>query len=109
MSEDKRKNPRIDFYLPVTIKGHEGVKEIKDFSLSGLFVEVEDPSGFARGDMINLVIELPYDKPIVVKARVMRLTDKGIGVEFVDLHPEDLIALGECFDIFKYTIPMPES
>jgi hypothetical protein len=30
MSHDKRKDPRIDFYLPVTIKGQQGLKKNRE-------------------------------------------------------------------------------
>ncbi|MBW1896218.1 MAG: PilZ domain-containing protein [Deltaproteobacteria bacterium] len=110
MSKEERKSPRIDFYQPLTIKGYEGVTRIKDFSLSGLFIEVEDPSRFLPGDDINLVLEFPYgNKPIVAKARVMRVTDEGIGVQFGELYPEERIELEDCFDLFKDTVPMSQS
>ena len=109
MSEEQRKSPRIDFHVPLTIKGHEGVRRIKDFSLSGLFIDVEDPSQFAQGDEITLVLELPYpDRPIEVKARVTRLTGDGIAVEFGELYPAHRVALEECFSVFRHTVPMPE-
>jgi len=110
MKKDQRKTPRIDFHQPLSIKGHEGVRKIRDFSLSGLFIEVEDPSRFIPGDDINLVLDLPYgNKPFVVNARVMRVADEGIGVQFGELDPEERIELEDCFELFKETAPMPPS
>jgi Tfp pilus assembly protein PilZ len=110
MAKEKRGKTRIDFYLPVTIKGHQGLKKIKDFSLSGLFIEMKDTSQFKQGDEIDLVMELPHEKnPIEPKARVAHVTGEGIGVEFVDLSPQHAMALEYCFHIFKDTIPLADS
>ena len=109
MAKEKRGKARIDFHLPVTIKGHQGLKKIKDFSLSGLFIEMKDTSEFKQGDEIDLVMELPHEKkPIEPKARVAHVTGEGIGVEFVDLSPQHAMALEYCFHIFKDTIPLAD-
>ncbi|NVM23367.1 MAG: PilZ domain-containing protein [Desulfobacterales bacterium] len=108
MDKDKRKTPRIDFYLPVVIKGHKGVRKVKDFSLGGVFIQIEDVSGFKQGDEIELVIELPHEKDAIeVRARIMRVTSNGIGAEFVDLSPQHAMALEFCFHLFKNTVPFP--
>ena len=110
MANEKRGNVRIDFHLPVTIKGHQGLKKIKDFSLSGLFIEMKDTSQFKEGDEIDLVVELPHEKnPIEPKARIAHVTGEGIGVQFVDLSPQHAMALEYCFHIFKDTIPLADS
>jgi hypothetical protein len=110
MAKEKRGKARIDFHLPVTIKGHQGLKKIKDFSLSGLFIEMKDTSQFKQGDEIDLVMELPHEKnPIEPKARVAHVTGEGIGVEFVDLSPQHAMTLEYCFHIFKDTIPLADS
>ena len=110
MSQDKRRDPRIDFFLQVMINGHQGPQKIKDFSLSGLFIKVQDPSRFKEGDEIDLVMKLPHENdPVRVKARIMHVTMGGIGVEFVDLQPQDAMALEYCFHVFKNTMPIPGS
>ena len=110
MDDNKRKNPRIDFYLPVTIKGHQGLGKIKDFSMGGVFVEIQDTSDFKQGDEIDLVMELPYEKNAMqVKARIARVIKDGIGVEFVGLSPQDAMALEYCFHVFRHTMPLPGS
>lgn len=110
MGMDKRKHPRIDFHLDVTIRGHEGIVEVRDFSLGGLFVHVGDASGFKEGNVIWLVMKLPHEKnPLRVKAQIMRVIKDAIAVEFVDLLPQDAMTLEYCFHIFKDTVPMPGS
>jgi len=112
MGKEKRRNARIDFYLPVTIKGHQGLKKVKDFSLGGLFIfiEMQDTSRFKQGNEIDLIMKLPHEKnPIELKARVARVTGKGIGAEFVDLSPRDAMALEYCFNVFKHTVPLADS
>lgn len=107
MGKEGRKAPRIDFYLPVMIKGYKGLNKTRDFSLSGLFIQVQGTSRFKQGDEIELVMKLPQEKNAIrVKARVMRVTSKGIGVEFVDLSTQHAMALEYCFHVFKHTIPL---
>ena len=109
MSEDKRKNPRIDLYVQVRIK-HQGVHKVKDLSLSGLFIQLQDTSQFKQGDEIELVMRLPEEKdPMRLNARVARVITAGIGVEFVDLPPKAEVALEYCFNVFKHTLPLPGS
>jgi hypothetical protein len=89
------------------IKGYQGPTEIHDLSLGGLFIHVKDPSQFKEGDVIDLVMELPFEKdPIEIKAKIMRVTARGIGVEYVDLLPQHAMALEQCFHIFKHTMPI---
>jgi hypothetical protein len=106
--EDRRKLPRIDFHLPVAIGGQKGLKEIRNFGVVGVFIQTENPSQFKIGSRILLVTKLPHEKkPMRVRAEVIHVSEKGIGVEFLDVIPEDIMALERCFSIFKHTIPMP--
>ncbi|NVL89864.1 MAG: PilZ domain-containing protein [Desulfobacterales bacterium] len=110
MGKAERKNPRIDFYLPVTIKGHQGLNKVIDLSMGGLLIQIEDTSPFKIGDEVDLVIKLPHEKnAIQVKARVARVIKEGIGVEFIDLSPRDQMSLEYCFHVFKSTVPLPNS
>jgi c-di-GMP-binding flagellar brake protein YcgR len=109
MSEDKRKKPRIDLYVEVRIK-HQGLHKVKDLSLSGLFIRLQDTSQFKQRDEIELIMKLPGEKdPMRLKARVARVITDGIGVEFVDLLPQEEMALEYCFNVFKHTLPLPGS
>ena len=103
---EKRKRPRIDLHTPVWMK-HEAVHEVQDFSLSGLFIRT---SRFVPGDRIQLVMKLPEEtKSVQLEARITRVTAEGIGVEFLDAPPQDRISLECCFDVFKHTVPIPDS
>lgn len=107
MGLNQRKNPRIDFHLAVMIKGYEGPTEIQDLSLGGLFIRVTDPPQFEQGDEVDLVIQLPFEEdPMEVKAKIVRVTAEGVGVEYVDLLPQHAMALEQCFHIFKHTMPI---
>jgi hypothetical protein len=109
MSEDKRRNPRIDLYVQVRIK-HQGLHKVKDLSLSGLFVQTPDPGHFKKGDEIELVLQLPdEDESMRLEARVARVTPEGIGVEFLRVPAKNQVALEYCFNIYRHTIPIPGS
>lgn len=106
MSAEKRKRPRIDLDAQVRIK-HEGVYEVKDFGLGGLFIRSPQ---FKPGDKIELVMSLPEEpKPVRLQARITRVTAEGIGVEFSNVPPQSKIPLEYCFNVFKHTLPIPDS
>jgi hypothetical protein len=106
MRAENRKRPRIDLDTPVRIK-HEGVYNVKDFGLRGLFIRSPQ---FKPGDKIELRMSLPEEPtPVRLEARITRVTAEGIGVEFLDVPPQSKIALEYCFDVFKHTLPMPDS
>ena len=109
MSKEKRKEPRIDLLVQVKVK-HQGLYQVKDLSLSGLFILTPNASQFETGDEIELFMQLPSeDKPMRLDARVARVATDGIGVEFVKVRLNQQIALQYCFDIFKHTLPLPNS
>ncbi|MBW1744434.1 MAG: PilZ domain-containing protein [Deltaproteobacteria bacterium] len=106
MDVEKRKNPRIDFHLKLTVEGYKGTTEIRDFSLGGLLIQVDDPSHFNQGDVIHLVMLLPFeDKPIDIKAKVARVTPEGVGLEYINLLPYQEMIIEQCFHIFRSTMP----
>jgi hypothetical protein len=106
ISAERRKSPRIDLYTSVWVK-HETVHNVKDFSLNGLFIRT---SRFMPGDRIQLVMKLPEEtKSVQLQARITRVTAEGIGVEFLDAPPQDRMSLESCFDVFKHTVPIPDS
>ncbi|MBW2037340.1 MAG: PilZ domain-containing protein [Deltaproteobacteria bacterium] len=108
MGRDKRREPRIDFHLPISIKGHTGVYSIRNFSLVGVFIKTPTPSEFKVGEEIEVIARLPNEKrPIHAKAKVAHVKRNGIGIEFVDILPQDAMALKFCFHVFKHTIPYP--
>jgi hypothetical protein len=106
MRAEKRKRPRIDLDAQVRMK-HEGVYDVKDFGLSGLFIRSPQ---FKPGDKVELLVRLPEEpKPVRLEARITRVTAEGIGVEFLDVPPQSKIPLEYCFNVFKHTLPMPDS
>ena len=108
MDEEKRITPRIDFDHEVLIKDTKGIKKIKNFSTRGAFIETEDPLQFKRGDRIGIVTRLPLErKAMLIKARVVYISSKGIGVQFYDLWGKEAEAVDYTFEVFKGTIPLP--
>ena len=109
MSKEKRKDPRIDLFVQVRIK-HQGLHKVKDLSLSGLFIQTPNTSQFKTGDQIEVAMRLPLeDKLTRLDARVARVATNGIGVKFVKVPSNEQVALRYCFDIFKHTLPLPNS
>jgi hypothetical protein len=102
------RHPRIDFNLRIEVVGHEGSHVIKNLSLGGLLVQTEAASDIRTGDEIDLKIKFPLEMfAIKVSPRIARVTGSAIGVELVNLLPQDAMALEHCFHMFKDTIPRP--
>jgi c-di-GMP-binding flagellar brake protein YcgR len=108
MSEDKRKNPRIDIQFQVI---HVGLKRerphtVRDLSMGGLFIETAEPSAFRQEDEIEIVMREPADNKLMcLEARVVYVGKDGIGVELLNLSDEDRQILQACFDLFRHTLP----
>ena len=110
MGKEKRRVPRIDVYFPLTVKRHDGARKIRDLSLTGLFIEVEDTSSFQERDEVDLVIEIPYEENAMeVRARIVRVIRDGMGVEFVDILPQNAHVLEYWFNVYRHTVPIPDS
>ncbi|MDQ7032933.1 MAG: PilZ domain-containing protein [Desulfonauticus sp.] len=82
--KDRRRYLRRPFFIE--IKYSDGEKVLRNFSrdisAKGVFIESKDP--IEVGSNINLTIQLPGVKfPIQTRARVVRKSPDGIGVEFV--------------------------
>jgi len=110
MTNEHRKDPRIDFHLDVAVKGKKGSQQICNFSPNGLFFGTEDPWQYKVGDEICVVMSLPNEQgPLELNARVVHVSEKGVGIEFMNLQPEDAVSVEYCFHIFKHTTPLPGS
>ena len=100
---EKRKSSRTKCQMSVTISGRQGQKEIQDFALYGVFIRTENSSQFNSGDEIYLTMKLPdQDKQLQVIARVVHVSEKGIGAEFMDLPAEHATSMEYCYNIIKH-------
>ena len=104
---EKRKNPRVDIHFQVKIGMKQEVPhQVQDLSVGGLFIETTNPSEFREEDEIELVMREPADNKLMrLDARVAHVGKNGIGVEFLNVTPEDQKALKTCFDVFRHTLP----
>ena len=110
MTNEHRKEPRIDFHLDVAVKGKKESQQVLNFSPNGLFLDIEDPWQYNVGDEISLIMRLPNEQePLELNARVAHVSAKGVGIEFINLRPQDAMSVEYCFHIFKHTTPLPGS
>ncbi|NVM23191.1 MAG: PilZ domain-containing protein [Desulfobacterales bacterium] len=104
---ERRRSPRIDFHHPLMIRDQQGLKKTRNLGIHGAFVQIENSSQFKGGERIHLFMKLPFEKKVThAKARVAHISHKGIGVEFVDLAPQDATSIERSFNIFRHTVPM---
>jgi hypothetical protein len=110
MEKNRRLTPRIGFHQDVIIDRPRKVRKLKDFSKSGAFILTDDPSQFKLGNRIRLFMKFPLEeKPTIMHAEVTRIEEKGIGVKFIDLVGRNADAVEYNFEVFKGTLPLPET
>jgi hypothetical protein len=112
VNDEKRRGTRFELVCPVRISGFEGEKRITDISPGGVFIECGNASqcGFQTGQILHLFMKLPTkDTPIVVKAQVRHVGDRGIGCKFVELGERNEEAIRQCISVFKDTLPIAEN
>ena len=109
VSDELRKTPRIDFHCPVIIEGFKGEKRITDISLKGVFIQCEYTlrRRLQVGQKLALFMKFPLQgHPIHVNARVVNVTECGIGCQFIELNQSSREAIEYCFNVFKHTLPI---
>jgi hypothetical protein len=94
---EKRKSFRIDYELEIEVWGRRGPNKIANLSTRGVFIYSAKPSQFKPGDEIDIVLNFPFEEEAMkIKAQVVRVTDLGIGVEFMNLGFGHIRALERC-------------
>jgi len=107
--QDRRDAARIDLEFPVAIGGRHGQFILSNLSSNGLFIKCIDPYSFMILDSIVIKMKPPLEKESVkVKAEIVRITDEGIGVEFIDLAPHEDEIIRGWVNLYCITAPLPE-
>ncbi|MBI5894604.1 MAG: PilZ domain-containing protein [Desulfobacterales bacterium] len=107
VDEDFRRQPRIEFQLPVSIIGFEVQAYILDFSLEGFYIQVDRAADFNEGQSLRLALRFPAERNLsMIKVRVARIDTHGIGCEFIDLEPTMKELIDRNFEIFSSTLPI---
>jgi len=107
VNKDYRRQPRIEFQLPVSIIGFEVQASILDFSLEGFYIQVECAADFNEGQSLRLALRFPSERILsMIKVKVARIDAHGIGCEFIDLEPATKELVDRNFEIFSCTLPI---
>jgi hypothetical protein len=102
-----RQQPRIEFYLPVSIVGMNVQASIADFSLCGFYIQLDSTDYFSKNQSLRLILRLPGEKAsTMIKVKVVRIEKQGIGCEFIDLDAKTKKLLETNFEIFRWTLPI---
>jgi len=112
VDDEKRKGARIEIVFPVRISGFQGETRVTDISMGGVFIECENALGskFQKGQILHLFMHLPTEnKPMIEKAEVRYVGDRGIGCKFVGLSQQNEQAIRQCISVFKDTLPIAQN
>jgi hypothetical protein len=90
MSENNRQFPREDIQIEVELSFLEDESRTvitRDMSQGGLFLCLKDHEHYPMGEMVNLNYKDPFSDytPIEKDAVIVRHTDDGIAVAFVEI------------------------
>lgn len=85
--ENKREHERIPLSVDVKVShpdiGEKLVKT-KNISDSGLFILVEPTEMPAIGEVVEGQVQGVIDDPPVVKMKIVRMEDDGLGLQFIE-------------------------
>ncbi|MDT8451567.1 MAG: PilZ domain-containing protein [Gammaproteobacteria bacterium] len=90
MSENNRRHTRHDVQIDVTLTLMEDdarAMQTRDLSEGGMFLETATPSDFPMGEMVhvNYLNPLRDNDDTDVDAIIVRVSDNGIGVAFIEM------------------------
>jgi c-di-GMP-binding flagellar brake protein YcgR len=108
VSQDKRKQPRVDCDCLAVIASYSGNARLTDISLGGCFVALgSGSSGVQIGKIFNLAVKFPTEDRILdFKAKIIRADKRGLACQFVALKQHEREALQRFFDFAKETQPL---
>lgn len=91
MSENNRRHERHDIQIDVSLTLMENTPKIMqthDISNGGMFLNTSTPSDFPLGEMVHIKYNNPLSNntEIEVDAIIVRLSDNGVGVAFIDMN-----------------------
>jgi hypothetical protein len=108
MENEQRKAPRIAFRLNVLMKGKKIPGKILNFSTAGLLIYTPYALKFKPGDEIDLLLKFPLEKRrTVLQGLVVRVHKKGIAVRFSQTGADESAQIRYCFEVFRWTYPLP--
>jgi hypothetical protein len=111
VNDEKRKGARLEIVFPVRISGFQGETRVTDISIGGVFIECENAleTKFQKGQILHLFMNLPTEnKPMIEKAEVRYMGDRGLGCKFVGLSQKNEEAIRQCISVFKDTLPIAQ-
>lgn len=107
VTTERRHHPRLEFRCTALFGHLKDVLKVTDLSLNGLFIEVVDKAGLEPGRVVSLAIKFPTEeKAILLRARVVNLSRRGVGCNFVNLSMTNFEVIKTCFETFRDTLPL---
>ena len=104
---ERRMHPRLDFHCKATIRGINQVVKVTDISMGGFFFELNTKKKLKLNTLVDVSMRLPTEVDTIrFKAKLVSQVARGIGCKFVSLTPDTEDAIRNCFDTFRYTMPI---
>ena len=83
---DSRAYPRKKYALPVSLahKGRLQSGTSKNLSYSGIFIKMDSTAHCRENDLLTLTFVTSNDFPLILKGKIARKDETGIGVHFLN-------------------------
>lgn len=83
---DNRAYPRKEYKLPVSLahKGRLRSGTSLNLSYSGIFIRTSDTAYYNENDLLTLTFVTSNDFPLILKGKIARKDETGIGVRFLN-------------------------
>ena len=101
-SEDRRHFWRVPFHSAASVVAADGVTHagrLHDLSLKGALFEVVDTWPGAAGGQCRLQVELSEDTPIHMRATVMHVEGRNIGLRCDEIDLDSITALRRVIEL----------
>ncbi len=90
MNDYNRRYERHDIQIDVTVTLANNEPQIirtHDISEGGMFLDTQNATDFPIGEMLNIKYNNPLknDDETIVDAIIVRLTERGVGVAFIEI------------------------
>lgn len=88
--KDNRQHVRTSYSATVKLVHSIGAMSVnlRDISVGGVFLEMEEHSRFKLGDIVHLQMQGMVQEGPIIEAEVVRITEEGLGLRFTQSDEE---------------------
>lgn len=103
VAEERRMEPRLEFYCDATVMGLSGIQTITDISPGGFYLKGDIADRFEIGQNKTINVKLPSEKYVTrLKAIVKHKSHRGIGCQLAKPNGREGVILSKFFKFYNF-------